>query len=151
MIPKKICVCTDFSENSVPARVLASELAQTLDSELLILHVVNSRLVGYPSFEDRLPVDLALLQKNIEEGVQEELELLSNDSRRICDKVSAHYRTGDPAEEIVNFAEEESADLVVMGTHGWTGIKHLILGSIAERVLRTARCPVLTVRAPEGE
>ena len=147
MIPKKILLCTDFSENSVPARICAVEYAKTFGAQLIIFHVVNSRLVGYPDFEAKIPVDMALLMQNIEEGVREELDLLSNDSRLQLEDVEAQYRTGAPAEEIVKFAEESSVDLIVMGTHGWSGLKHLILGSTAENVVRTAHCPVMTVRA----
>jgi nucleotide-binding universal stress UspA family protein len=57
------------------------------------------------------------------------------------------FRQGVPAQEIVRVADEESADLIVMGTHGWTGFKHLLLGSVAENVLRTAGRPVLVVSA----
>jgi nucleotide-binding universal stress UspA family protein len=147
MLPKRILVCTDFSENSTAARLLAIDYAKHFRAELFILHVVNSRLLGYPAFADRVPVETALVQKNIEEGVQEELELLTNDCKRDVMEVSAHSRAGAPAEEIVRFAEEHSADLIIMGTHGWTGVRHLILGSTAENVVRSAHCPVLTVRS----
>jgi nucleotide-binding universal stress UspA family protein len=147
MMPKKILACTDFSENSVPARICAVEYARAFRAELLILHVVNSRLLGYPTLANRVPVETALIQENIREGVEEELELLANDCGREVEKVSAHFRTGAPAEEIVRFAEEQSADLIVMGTHGWTGVRHLIVGSVAENVVRMANCPVLTVRS----
>jgi universal stress protein A len=146
MLPRKILFCADFSENSVPARICAIEYAKAFRAGLVILHVVNSRLVGYPSFTDRLPVDMALLQKNIEEGVEEELDLLANDSRRDIEDVEAHFRTGAPVAEILRFADEEAIDLIVMGTHGWGPLKHLILGSTAENVVRTASCPVLTVK-----
>jgi universal stress protein A len=147
MVPKKIVVCTDFSENSTAARLLAIDYAKEFRATLLILHVVNSRLLGYPTFADRVPVEMALVQKNIEEGVQEELELLANDCRRDVMEVSSHSRAGAPAEEIVRFADEHTADLIIMGTHGWTGVRHLILGSTAENVVRSAHCPVLTVRS----
>lgn len=151
MIPKTILLCTDFSENSVPARVCAITYAKAFAAKLIIFHVVNSRLVGYPSFEDRVTVDMALLKTNIEMGVQEELELLANDCRLELKEVDAQFRSGAPAEEIVQFADEQSADLIVMGTHGWTGLKHLVLGSTAENVVRSAHCPVLTVRSSVAE
>ena len=146
MIPKTILLCTDFSENSVPARICAKAYAKAFEAKLTILHVVNSRLVGYPSFEDRVTVDMALLTTNIEAGVAEELELLANDCRLELPDVDAQFRSGAPAEEIVRFADENSTDLIIMGTHGWTGLKHLVLGSTAANVVRTANCPVLTVR-----
>jgi universal stress protein A len=147
MTPKKIAVCTDFSENSVPARILAIEYAKALGSELAVLHVINSRLLGYPSFATKLSDEMPVLQDTIREGVEEELELIGNDCRRELDEVQTYYRTGAPAEEIVRFAQEQAIDLLVMGTHGWTGARHLILGSTAENVVRTADCPVLIVRS----
>jgi universal stress protein A len=147
MLPKKMLVCTDFSENSTAARLLAIDYAKVFRAELLILHVVNSRLMGYPTFADRVPVEMALVQKNIEEGVREELELLANDCRRDVMQVTVHSRAGAPAEEIVRFADDNEANLIIMGTHGWTGVRHMILGSTAENVVRTAHCPVLTVRS----
>jgi universal stress protein A len=147
MLPRKVLYCADFSENSAAARMCAIEYAKTFRATLTILHVVNSRLLGYPTLADRLPLDMALLQQNIEEGVKEELELLASDCRRDLDDVEGHYRTGAPAEEIVRFAKEESVDLIVMGTHGWGGLRLLVVGSTAENVLRTAACPVLTVKS----
>ena len=150
VIPQKILVCTDFSENSLPARQCAVEWAKAFKAELAILHVVNSRFFGYPTFADRVPVDMALIQQNIEEGVQEELESVANECRKEIDNVHAHSCAGSPAEEIIRFADEESVDLIIMGTHGWTGVRHLILGSTAENVVRTAKCPVLSVRPKTG-
>jgi nucleotide-binding universal stress UspA family protein len=147
MIPKKILVCMDFSENSMPAQASAVEYAKAFKAELLILHVVNSRLLGYPTLEDRIPVDMGLLKKNIEEGVRQELDLIVKDCKSELKRVRAFFRTGAPAEEIARAVEEESVGLVIMGTHGWSGLKHLVLGSTAENVVRTANCPVLTVRS----
>jgi universal stress protein A len=147
MIPTKIVICTDFSENSVPARICATEYAKAFRAELVVLHVVNSGFMGYPGFAGRLPAELARIEEIVREGVEEELELIGNDSKREIDEVSTFSTVGSPSEEIVKFANEQGADLIVMGTHGWTGARHLILGSTAENVVRTANCPVLTVRA----
>jgi nucleotide-binding universal stress UspA family protein len=150
MVPKKVLVCTDFSENSVRARVTAVEYAKAFNAELLILHVVNSRLLGYPTLSDRVPVETALVQDHIREAVDEELDIIANDCRReLASDVIVYSRTGSPADEIVRLAEEESVGLIVMGTHGWTGFRHLIVGSTAENVVRQANCPVLTVRSSE--
>ena len=151
MTTAKILFCTDFSENSIPARHRAVEYAEAFSAELCILHVVNASPLGYPIFEERIPVDMAQLQQDIQERVQEELDLVAQECREahFSDDfdVSACYRVADPAEGIVQFADEENVDLIVMGTHGWTGFKSLILGSTAENVVRTANCPVLTVRS----
>lgn len=147
MIPRKILACTDFSQNSVPARMLAIEFAKAFQAELLVLHVVNSRLVGYPNFSIQYPKELAMVQEHIQAGVSEELDLIGNDCKREIEKVKVYCRSGSPANEIVEFAKNQSVGLIVMGTHGWSGAKHLILGSTAENVVRHASCPVLTVRA----
>lgn len=151
MRPKKILFSTDFSKNSVPARIAAIEQAKAFEAELAILHVVNPSPLGYPIFEEKIPVDMALLQRNIEESVREELDAVVEECKPAVPVVNGYYRTGDPAEEIVKFADEESVDLIAVGTHGWTGFKHLILGSTADKIVRTAKCPVLTVRGPEEE
>jgi nucleotide-binding universal stress UspA family protein len=147
MPPKKIMVCTDFSENSTRARITALDYAKAFDAQLVIYHVVNSRLIGYPTFANQNPEQIALVQKNIEDGVSQELDLLVNDARREFEKVTSFSASGAPAEEIVQFANQNGIELIIMGTHGWTGMKHMILGSTAENVVRTANCPVLTVRS----
>ena len=147
MVPKKILVCTDFSENSVLARICSIEYAKAFGAELLVLHVVNSRLFGYPGFAANAPAEMALIEEHIRRGVEEELELIGNDCKREIEEVNTYSRTGAPAEEIVNFADEESVGLIIMGTHGWSGARHLIMGSTAENVVRTANCPVLTLKS----
>jgi universal stress protein A len=147
LIPKKILFCTDFSDNSLSARLLALEYARVFGAQLFVLHVVNSRLLGYPTFADRIPLEISVVQKTIEEGVRQELELIINDCRRDLENVSGHFKVGAPVEEILAFAKERAADLIILGTHGWTGVKHLLLGSTAENVLRTAECAVLVVRS----
>jgi len=148
MATRKILFCTDFSENSLAARHRAVEYAKSFGAKLHILHVVNSSPLGYPIFEERIPVDMVALQQTIQDSVQEELAVVAKECGKEVKEVKAHVQVGEPATEIVRFAEEEGMDLIIMGTHGWTGFKHLILGSTAENVVRTAVCPVLTVRGP---
>jgi len=147
MVPKKILLCTDFSENSHPARDVAVDYAQAFGAELAILHVVNSSRLGFPAFEMAVPVNVQEVLKAIEESVEKGFAALAEECRKTLDAVSTHSRIGVPANEIVRFAVEESMELIVMGTHGWTGFRHLILGSTAENVVRTAKCPVLTVKS----
>ena len=146
MIPKKILFCTDFSENSRPALEYALDYAKTFGAELLILHIINSSQIGYPSLEEGVPVDVRSALDSIQQSVSKALDLIAKECSGVT-TVSAHSRVGSPAFEIVRFADENSAGLIVMGTHGWTGFKHLIMGSTAENVVRTADCPVLTVRS----
>ena len=142
---------TDFSENSLPARILAVEFAEKFDAKLLILHVVNSSRLGYPAFEVGVPFDLQAVLKSIEDSVQSNFADIQAECGKTVKEVQTASRIGVPSNEIVKLADEEGADLIVMGTHGWTGFKHLILGSTAENVVRNAGCPVLTVRAASQE
>ncbi|MBI4964596.1 MAG: universal stress protein [Desulfomonile tiedjei] len=150
MIPKKILVCTDFSENSRPALQHAIEYAKAFGASLSILHVLNSSRLGYPAFEIGVPFDLQSVLKAIEESVGKAFEDLVDECKKEIADVKTFSRMGVPAGEIVRLAEEESIDLIVMGTHGWTGFKHLVLGSTAENVVRSADCPVLTVKSTAG-
>jgi len=148
MIPKKILFCTDFSENSRPAFQYAVSFAQTFEAELTILHVINSSRLGYPAFEVGVPFDLQGVLNSINESVEKAFQGLVAECKNCVGlETKTASRMGVPANEIVRFAEEEAAELIVMGTHGWTGFRHLILGSTAENVVRTARCPVLTVKS----
>lgn len=147
MPTKKILFCTDFSENSLAARNLAIEYAAAFDAELYILHVISAHFRTYPVYETMIPVDVELLEQQIQEGAQNQLDMLANECGNQVKEVKTSFATGTPAVEVVRFAEEQSIDLIVMGTHGWTGFKHLVLGSTAENVVRTASCPVLTVRS----
>jgi universal stress protein A len=149
MIPKKILFCTDFSENSLPARQYAVDFAKAFEAELIILHVVNSSRLGFPAFEPGVPFDLQQVLLGIEESVQKAFEVISEELKNSVTKITTVSRIGIPANEITRLVEEENVDLIIMGTHGWTGFKHLILGSTAENVVRTALCPVLTVKSNE--
>ena len=147
MIPKKILFCTDFSENSRPARDHALQYAKAFGSEVLILHIINSSQIGYPSLEEGVPVDIRSALESIQDSVAKALELMVQECGQEVSSVSTYSRVGTPAYEIARFAEENSVGLIVMGTHGWTGFKHLVMGSTAENVVRSASCPVLTVRS----
>ncbi len=150
MIPKRILFCTDFSENSAPARECAVDYAKAFGASLDVLHVVNSSRLGYPAFEAGVPFDLQSVLLNIQDEVRKAFEEVELELETQLDNITTNSRVGVPAVEINKFAEENSVDLIVMGTHGWTGIRHLILGSTAENVVRTSKCPVLTVKSSGG-
>jgi nucleotide-binding universal stress UspA family protein len=147
MIPLRILFCTDFSENSKPALRVAVEYARTFGSELVIFHVINSSQLGYPSLEEGMPVDIRAALENIQESVNKALELIVKECRESVESVRSASKMGSPAYEIARFAEENAISLIVMGTRGLTGLKHILMGSTAENVVRTADCPVLTVRS----
>ncbi|MBI5571386.1 MAG: universal stress protein [Desulfomonile tiedjei] len=142
---KKILLCTDFSENSGPPLAAAVEYATAFAGSLAIVHVIDF-WAGFPVGDDRIPVDVNRLVARIEESAQKDLETLAQDCALKLPAVTTHCRVGFPPDEILQVAREGEIDLIVMGTHGWTGVKHFLLGSVAERVVRTAKCPVLIVR-----
>jgi universal stress protein A len=148
-LPRRILFCADFSENSLAARGVALEYALCFQAELHVVHVINSAQFGYPSL-DGVPVDIKAIIHAIRESAEKALRLTATDCCSIAERVFTHCRVGNPPREIAKISEELDVDLIVMGTHGWTGFRHLILGSVAQHVLRSARCPVLTVRSPES-
>ncbi len=146
MIPKRILFCTDFSENSRPAQQLAVEYAQAFGAQLVVLHVINSSRIGYPSLEERIPVDIKETLDRIQEAVEKALGLVCSECASSHVDVKTWSRIGIPAREIIRFAHEESS-LIVTGTTVGQGSR-LIMGSTAANVVRTATCPVVTVRSP---
>jgi universal stress protein A len=143
----RIVVPTDFSGCSEEAWALARRTAEAVGSEIVLVHV----FVEPPSYgEALLPVDSAWqVIESARKWVQEELEKWASAARAKGISVRTLVRTGAPHQEIVNLATDEHADLVAMGTHGRSGMSRLLLGSVADRVIRLAPCPVLTVRNPE--
>lgn len=151
MIPKRILLCSDFSENSKSAKEYAEGFADAFEAELLILHVINTSTIGCPVLEPGMPVDIRTILEDIHRSVDKALHLIAEECQGLSQGVRTFSRVGPPASEIVRFADEEDVGLIVMGTHGWTGLKHLVMGSTAENVVRTANCPVLTVRSPRTQ
>ncbi|MEJ2718464.1 MAG: universal stress protein [Deltaproteobacteria bacterium] len=143
---RRILFCTDFSENSFGARDWAIEYAQAFMARVDVLHVIGPSL-SCPLYEKRLTVDREQLYQEIEAGVQRELHCVAEVFKPKLGAVEAKLRIGEPYEEIVRYADENSIDLIVMGTHGWTGAKPHSVGSTAERVVRNANCPVVVVKA----
>jgi universal stress protein A len=149
MIPRKILYVTDFSENSEPAFQLSREYARIFGARLEILHVIHVSSAWDQELAETSYYDEAL--KVVEEKAGKALRVLRDRCPRAIPEVKCYSLKGVPTQEIVRFAQENSVDLIVMGTHGRTGLSHLILGSVAENVVRTASCPVLIVRSPIAE
>lgn len=140
---KKILVATDFSENSEVALDFAVHLGEHLDSRITVLHVVQT-LAHYPLFFSGVITE-ADLRREMGREAEEKLAALAKKKHREQLAIETRVRFGDPYEEIVNEAEKMQVDLVLMGTHGRTGISRALIGSVAERVVRKAAFPVLTV------
>ena len=141
---KKILCPVDHSECSYLALKYAISLALKDEAKLYLMHVIDSRLYDTEIYklspyklneidESKIRTDL---MKSLPEGTTDVLE------------VETIVVNGVPFNEIINAATEISVDLIVIGTHGRTGISHVMLGSVAEKVVRKAPCPVLTVRMP---
>lgn len=143
----QILVATDFSPASEAALAWARDLAQQYAARLSLLHVVTDpRATGVLTSEVYVPASPETQERLVREA-RERLEqvLPPNERGRFGGMIEA--RIGDVAETILETALEQKVDLIVMGTHGRHGLAHLLLGSVAERVLRDAPCPVLTARA----
>jgi nucleotide-binding universal stress UspA family protein len=147
---KKILCPTDFSEPSYDALKAAGEMALHFGAELVVIHVIPPVPVQYPYPDPPVAssFDVALYQQEL--AISAENALKGVVAQRVSPKVRtlATVVTGDPAGEIVGKAQDENADLVIIATHGLTGWRHLVFGSVAEKVVRTAACPVLTIREP---
>ncbi len=150
MLPFKRILCpTDFSEPACKAIVAAAEMAEASGSELILLHVVApipalDNPSGAPAF------DLAGYQDELVRSAQRALE--ERRRRRVPESVRSRaiVTIGDAAHEVTRIAAEEDVDLIVIATHGHTGWRERLFGSVAGRVVRLAHCPVMTIPcAPE--
>ena len=144
---KKILVPTDFSECSRKALQYALPFARQFGASITLLHVVQINYSG----AEFAPVDYPLLERQMLETGEKQLGELGRIT--LPEDVLGHtvVRLGRPALEIAETAKKEEIDLIIMSTHGRTGLKHVFLGSTAENVVRHAPCPVLTVREHEHE
>ena len=144
--PRNILVATDFSEPSLAALRCGREFARTYGATLHVMYVADSateRYSGDPFVA--LPPEL---QADIEQAAKNQLDRLVTDADRRELRAIVVLRTAtSPAAAIVAYAQASEIDMIVMGTHGRTGIARVALGSVAERVVRLAPCAVLTVKA----
>lgn len=144
----KILHPTDFSECAAEAQAVAVDLARKLAAELVLVQVLVEAPLYSEGFISRRQVQTVYDAQR--KWSEETLEARAEQLRQSGIKTGWRVQAGAPHEEIVRTAEEEHADMIVMGTHGRGGLNRMILGSVAERVIRLARCPVLTVRQPKS-
>lgn len=142
---QRILVPVDFSEHSAVAVQMAADLSRRYEASVTLVHV-------YEPLAYALPDGYLLFTEPQLNGLMEEFgKLLDAEKQRAraagAVRVDAQLLQGFAAGEIRQLAEQGAFDLIVMGTHGRKGLSHALLGSVAERVVRTAPCPVLTVRA----
>ncbi len=135
----------DFSEVSLSALRLATSLRDLFDARLILVYVVEP--IVAPSDFTFGPMTSGDVEERLMERSRQSLEEVAASLEVPREKILSRVEHGRASQEIVRVAAEEKADVIVMGTHGYTGMAHVLLGSTAERVLRRAPCPVLTVRA----
>jgi nucleotide-binding universal stress UspA family protein len=144
---RHILAPTDFSEYSKQAVASALELAKKFGAKLSILHVVE--LPPYP-VEGYVPPSLtSTFLEDLERQASQDLAQVVPEAESAGIEVARLVTVGSPYRKIIDMAEAEQVDLIVMATAGRTGFSRLVMGSIAERVVRTASCPVLTIRPRE--
>lgn len=146
---KRILLATDLSPASEPALRCAAALAIRMDAGLVLLHVVSEKeLDGLAkAHQPRHPVDL--IYSELQEAVREQYRRAVPDEVRRFLHAEVLVVPGDAPTEIIRTAATKGADLIITGTHGRTGLRRILMGSVAEQVLRGAPCPVLTVRPQE--
>jgi nucleotide-binding universal stress UspA family protein len=143
-LPRTILVPVDFSDYSEAALDYAVDLAVRLDAKLFLLNVIGIPALGVPE------LGVAMTSTFIESMVRDNqaaIDKLADARRQKASIAGALLRTGDARDVINQTADEVGADLIVMGTHGRRGVGRAPLGSVAESIVRTSPCPVLTIRA----
>lgn len=145
---RKIIFATDFSENSKWALTYALSFAKKYDAKIYIMHVIQQ-----PSYPLGMYAEISFdamdkFNRNISEAIEKEMKNLCETSLEGYKNYETLVVNGAPFLEIIRTAAAKEADMIVVGTHGRTGLDHVLFGSTAEKVVRKASCPVLSVRLP---
>ncbi len=141
---RRILSPVEFDDNSLAALDVAANLARQTAATVFVLHVVP--LVVLPG---EVPAEIELYRSQEDEAKEKLQEIAGTRLKGVAHQILT--RVGDPSRVIVQAAEGLGADVIVMATHGRRGLSRVLLGSVAERVVRDSPCPVLTVRRPEGK
>jgi nucleotide-binding universal stress UspA family protein len=144
---KRILLPTDFSAYSATATKYACELVTKFDAELHLLHTLEVHLASTPTFGMGLALPRYVPESKA--AAEKALAGVLDPQWAVGRKVVQAVVEGSPKVEIIRYARTQEIDVIVLTTHGRTGLAHVLMGSVAESVVRTAPCPVLTVR-PEG-
>lgn len=145
---RRILLATDFSPASLPALAAAEDLAAALRAEILFVHSLTPIIaVGgvYPPY-----VDLSGMESAGRAAARSQLDRLQAAARKRRLRATTILTKGYAADQILRLARTKKTDLIVMGTHGLTGLSRLVMGSVAMRVVTGATCPVMTVRSKSG-
>src|SRR5262245_40827811 len=146
---KHILVATDFSETAGVALDYARALASAFDAKLDVIHVLEDPLPGWkpPGHVASIPE----IRTGMEQDARIQIDRVLSDSDRERFRAELTTIWGKPFVEIIRYAKAHGCDLIVMGTHGRGPLAHMVMGNVAEKVVRNAPCPVLTVRHPAHE
>jgi nucleotide-binding universal stress UspA family protein len=147
---KRILVPTDFSKHSQNALTYAAALAEKFGAEIYLFHVVQDLALYLPDAIAAAPPPTIPFTQLVTAS-REALAKVIREQLPAGVRATPEVREGSPLPDIIAFAKEKDIDLIVLGTHGRTGLVHVLMGSVAENVVRKAPCPVLTVRHPEHE
>jgi len=146
---RNILVAMDFSEPSGVALAYGRDLARNYNARLHVIHVVDDLLTRYSS---EIAFAAPSVQADLENAGRRDLEArLNREDHTQLNVVTVVTTAVNIAEAVCDYARDNCIDLIVTGTHGRGAVKHLLMGSVAERVVRTAPCPVLTVHAHERD
>jgi nucleotide-binding universal stress UspA family protein len=146
---KRILCPTDFSDFSRRAYDYGLSLARHYKAEFYLLHVVRPVIIGYPEYA--IPDSVSEFYGELREHAEEQLREFAKVHAEGGVQATVAVEEGVATESILRFAQENTIDMIVMGTHGRRGFQRLTLGSVTERVLRRAGCPVLAVHTPEHD
>jgi nucleotide-binding universal stress UspA family protein len=144
---KSILVPTDFSETANLALDYAKALAENFQASLHVLYVMSNPMLGFQPPDHVCPIPL--VRKEMEAQAKDYMSKVLTDAEREKYHAELVSQWGIPAEDVIRYAQSHKIDLIVMGTYGRGFLGHLILGSVAEKVIRKASCPVLVVRKTE--
>ena len=142
----RILMTTDFSDYSKEALEYAVHMARSFGADLYLLHVFEPPFFSPSGVSLSVRPEVHQWIKEIKEEESKKLDILAEEVRHKGAKVHPIFKAGTPFLEILKTAEEIPADLIVLGTHGRTGLAHVLMGSVAERVVRKSACPVFSVR-----
>lgn len=146
----KILYPTDFSEYSLAALPYAVNLTQQNDAKLYCLHIVEIPKEEFLLSEYMVSVDVPHVSEDkVIRTARARLDKFVNENLSSVEKLTSRVLIGTPFIEIIRYAREQSIDLIVIGTHGRSALATMLLGSVAEKVVRKAPCPVLSIRHPK--
>lgn len=142
----KVLVPIDFSDYSKSALKYAVNFAKSFNAEIILIYVVEP--VIYPPDFSMGQIAMPSINTEWDDRAKEELQKLAKSEIVGSANVKTVIKTGKPFVEIIETAKEENVDLIIIATHGRSGVEHILFGSTAEKVVRKAPCPVLTLREP---